>query len=259
MLEIGTGIITRAVEFEAILRHREAVVAQVVQDIERTQGGIFVIRSGMKAGKSTAADTIAEQVAMNGYQVAWYKPAFLDGKGNVIAEDSNTIIRKSFAHNDVRIRQGTLLREFSDLDPRNNGGASDKRLYVVDEAMLVQSPGSDEYRYVELQKEMLSFPWEEHGVHLLVTGLDHYHDGTRWESTWRLMEKAKAIYRLYALCEAGDGQCLTPAAMTQRVLDGVPWLDGPAVVVRSDGERSGAATADYIAVCKDCHVGIQDI
>jgi thymidine kinase len=117
--------------------------------------------------------------------------------------------------------------------------SSDIMEYVTDETNVV---AIDEIQFLDEDAVDICEYLADHGVRVIVSGLDRDFRGEPFSFMPRLLSLAEYVTKLSAICV----KCHTPATRTQRIIDGKPArYDDPIILV--------GAKDSYEARCRECH------
>lgn len=185
--------------------------------ITQNDGWIEVITGPMFAGKTEELIRRIRRLQYANQNIIVFKPA-IDNR----YADSEVV-----SHNDSRTKSICISK------------SSDIMEYVTDETNIV---AIDEIQFLDEDAVDICEYLADHGVRVIVSGLDRDFRGEPFSFMPRLLSLAEYVTKLSAICV----KCHTPATRTQRIIDGKPArYDDPIILV--------GAKDSYEARCRECH------
>jgi thymidine kinase len=189
------------------------------------EGSIDAIIGGMFSGKSSELARRVERVKIAKRCVIAFKPAIDNrySKDNIVTHSGYEV--PAYAINELRDIRAVL---------KLHGGCD---TIAIDEAQFFEQG---------LPQLLESLAYEGH--HIVVAGLDTDFRGEPFPVMAQIVMRADNVIKLRAICKV----CGEDASRTQRLLGGIPAVDGS--VVQVGGEES------YEARCRRCfvHAGVPE-
>jgi thymidine kinase len=185
--------------------------------ITQNDGWIEVITGPMFAGKTEELIRRIRRLQYANQNIIVFKPAI----------DNRYADNEVVSHNDSRTKSICISK------------SSDIMEYVTDETNVV---AIDEIQFLDEDAVDICEYLADHGVRVIVSGLDRDFRGEPFSFMPRLLSLAEYVTKLSAICV----KCHTPATRTQRIIDGKPArYDDPIILV--------GAKDSYEARCRECH------
>ena len=182
-----------------------------------TGGWIEVICGSMFCGKTEELIRRVRRARIARQKVQVFKPAI----------DTRYTEREVTSHNGMQVEALPV------------GSVTEIRALIQPETTVV---ALDEAQFFEDAVVDLCVELANHGVRVVVAGLDMDFRGEPFGPVPALMARAEQVSKLQAICV----ECGGPASRTQRLIDGQPAaLDDPVILV--------GASEVYEARCRGCH------
>jgi len=185
--------------------------------LKQREGWIEVITGPMYAGKTEELIRRVKRLEYAAQNVIVFKPTI----------DDRYAADEVVSHNNSRTRSINITK------------ASEIMKYVERDTDVV---AIDEIQFLDEEAVAICEYLADHGVRVIVSGLDRDFRGEPFSFMPRLMAIAEEVTKLTAICVC----CHTPATRTQRIVDGKPanYTD-PIILV--------GAKDSYEARCRHCH------
>ena len=173
--------------------------------------------------------------------------------GPMFAGKSEELIRRlrrlDYAHKKYLVFKPDIDNRYSEVDVESHLHNKIKCIPIKDSSSIrqylapgVDVVGIDEVQFLDEGVIALCDEMADHGIRVIVAGLDTDFRGEPFPVSAALLAKAEFVTKLTAVCV----RCGAPATMTQRIVNGVPAsYDDPVVKV-------GASEA-YEPRCRHCH------
>jgi thymidine kinase len=157
--------------------------------------------------------------------------------------------RARIARQKVRVFKPSIDTRYAEREVTSHNGMQIEAVPVasVDELRELIEPDTtvvaiDEVQFYEGDVVALCEALADHGVRVIVAGLDTDFRGVPFGPVPELMARAEKVDKLQAICVVCGGQ----ASRTQRLIDGQPAAyHDPVILV--------GASEVYEARCRDCH------
>ena len=180
-------------------------------------GSIDVITGSMFCGKSEELIRRLRRASIAKQKIQVFKPAF----------DDRYAVEKVTSHSGSEFDAVPIL-----------GAPEIPQKLLADTTVIA----IDEAQFFDAELVTITQELADHGIRVLVAGLDTNFRGEPFGSMPELMAKAEIVDKLHAICMV----CGEPASRTQRLIDGEPAkYDDPVVIV--------GASELYEARCRKHH------
>ncbi len=185
--------------------------------LKQREGWIEVITGPMYAGKTEELIRRVKRLEYAEQNVIVFKPTI----------DNRYAANEVVSHNNTRTRSINITK------------AAEIMTYVEKDTDVV---AIDEVQFLDEEAVAICEYLADHGVRVIVSGLDRDFRGEPFSFMPRLLSLAEEVTKLTAICVC----CHTPATRTQRIVNGKPanYTD-PIILV--------GAKDSYEARCRHCH------
>jgi len=185
--------------------------------LKQREGWIEVITGPMYAGKTEELIRRVKRLEYAEQNVIVFKPTI----------DDRYAADEVVSHNNTRTRSINITR------------AAEIMKYVEKDTDVV---AIDEVQFLDEEAVAICEYLADHGVRVIVSGLDRDFRGEPFSFMPRLLSLAEEVTKLTAICVC----CHTPATRTQRIVNGKPAnYSDPIILV--------GAKDSYEARCRHCH------